>query len=219
MADNYEKYQVYVEKEKTRELLNEAMQAPPAREGWRKMIIACMFVLAVGCVFVSRTKRFKEVISKVEMNLDGKKGKAAGAKGAASADTAATVKDPEKALESAEKQWGAELAGKNPGGDLDIEGEIKSREALGAQLERISEGSIADIKAFRAPSSNGAVKAEESLLPNLARPDTVGIATGEIEPQANPFEVPITPHTAQYKQLKAVPAHYAREKDEFPDFR
>lgn len=219
MADNYEKYQVYVEKEKTRELLNEAMQAPPAREGWRKMIIACMFVLAVGCVLASRTKRFKEVISKVELSLEEKRKKPAEAKVTKAAGAAEAVKDPDKALDNAEKQWSAELAGKDPGGDLDIDGEIKSREALGAQLERISEGSIADIKAFRAPSSNGAAKAEESLLPNLARPDTVGIATGEIEAQANPFEVPITPHTAQYKQLNAVPAHYAREKDEFPDFR
>jgi hypothetical protein len=193
--------------------------SPPPREGWRKVIIACMFLLAVGCVFASRTKRFKEVVSKVELSLDEKRKRSADTKVAKNSASAATVKDPERALENAEKQWNAELAGKDPGGDLDIESEIKSREALGARLEKISEGSVADIKAIRAPSSDGGITAEESLLPNLARPDTVGIATGEVESEANPFEVAVTPHTAQYKQLKAVPAHYAREKDEFPDFR
>lgn len=219
--DNYEKYQVYVEKEKTRELLNQAMRGPSLTDQWRTYLVITLALAVVGGAFAVRTKRFQEVMTKIEHSIEEKRKADALAK---EKPKKSQVVNPEQALASAEKKWQKELEGKE-GQDLDLDSEIAARERLGNSLEKVANGDTRAIaEAQRGLSSTGAAKApgtagEESLLPDLSRPDTIGIATGEREPEVNAFQITVKPHTADYRELQAMPAQYAREKEEFPDFR
>lgn len=215
--DNYEKYQVYVEKEKTRELLNQAMRGPSLTDQWRTYLVLFLAVTIVGGVFAFRTKRFQEVMSKIEQKIDEKHKQRLAAKngGKPAPKTMGSDANPERALANAERVWQKELEGKE-GQDLDLDAEIAARERLGQSLEKVANGDTRAIGAARRGLSS---TPEESLLPDLKRPDTIGIATGELEPEVNAFQLTVRPHSADYREMKAMPAQYAREREEFPDFR
>jgi hypothetical protein len=244
MAD---RFQEWVEKEKNREELVQAMHSNLVFDYWRQILTVVIAALIIGGVFATRSKRFKQVLTKLESTpvLNKKRPKYL---------PPARIADPDLAMQRIEKVWiaqeaqtrlrmeAAKAAGAAPvapgAEDEEFQAQMAAdqdkRRALAGRLERISQGDVEEalktpppedfgrsLSAF-ASSYAGAAGAtaplpEEEIIPLPVRPDTIGIAIGEPEPKREASALETGAHASSYSAITRIPSAYANEREEFPD--
>jgi hypothetical protein len=240
----HDKFQEYVNKERNREELITAIHSNPIFDNWRQIMTVLIACLIIGGVFATRSRRFKQVMNKLESTP------ALTRKPRPKFLPPAQIADPDIALARAEKMWAAQeseqkrLKSAAAAGTLGPEDEEflqqmgedqKKKNALAGRLERIANGDVKEALRTPPPKNLGAALGamtaaqagssseiptpdESEVQPLPVRPDSIGIANGDPEPVRNAMPLDAL-HKRDYQMVNQIPAPYTKEKDEFPDLQ
>lgn len=212
------RFQDIVEKEKNRVELNRAMYGPSILDSWRQILTVVIAAAIIAAVFSSRTRRFKNVMAKIEYKIESSKLLPA-KRGAQSVKPpppqgATESGDPYVAMDHAE----AAAAQAATDEDAMITKELQDRNALAGRMERIASGDMREVMGgAQAPAREPSAAPSHRPTGRVLPADSIGIANGDKEE----LSLDAFPDTKvpDYEKVAQVPEVYAKQLDEFPDLK